>query len=88
MDHCFEDEAVTARFAGKAKEELESTFVVKYCCKLAAVPPQEGPDMRVPMYNGACTRAYPSRVCEPRACTYTETETDNQPAEIYEKREV
>ena len=43
--------------AGKAKEELESTFVVKYCCKLAAVPLQEGLDMRVPMYNGACTRA-------------------------------
>lgn len=48
---------MVAGLAGKAKEELESTFVVKYCCKLAAVPLQEGPDMRVPMYNGACTRS-------------------------------
>lgn len=79
MDHCFEDEAVTAWFAGKAKEELESTFVVKYCCKLAAVPPQEGPDMQVPMYNGACTRAYLARVWKSPACTYIQTETDNEP---------
>lgn len=59
MDHCLKDEVVSAMFAGKSKKELESTFVVKYCCKLRAVPPQGGPDMRVPMYIGACTRAWP-----------------------------